>query len=389
MKDSSGDSIGFRGVTRDTTENRKLRAQLLHAQKMESIGTIASGVAHNFRNILSGISINNQLLEMKHQDDQGLKEIAGRVNKEVERGVQLTGRLMQFSHKEEAKDFKVINLSEVIQQTYDLISKSFDKNIDIRIDLPESILVMGNHSGLSQVVMNLCTNARDAMPRGGQLRIEAREEGGDAKVMVYDTGRGMEKGTVEKCFDPFFTTKEVDKGTGLGLSTSYGIVKEHGGDIHAYSEIGKGTIFKIYLPVVSFGEGEGQEVIPEVIRGKGEKILVVDDEIESLRPMEDLLEGIGYRAASTGSGKEAIAEYVSWHPDVVLMDRNMPEMDGITCAERIIEQDPNAKIILISGYDEKGPNGIDLRTKKLIKAYITKPIDSIELSRILNRVTSE
>jgi len=389
MKDSSGDSIGFRGVTRDTTENRKLRAQLLHAQKMESIGTIASGVAHNFRNILSGISINNQLLEMKYHDDQGLKEIAGRVNKEVERGVQLTGRLMQFSHKEEAKDFKVINLSEVIQQTYDLISKSFDKKIDIRIDLPESILVMGNHSGLNQVIMNLCTNARDAMPRGGQLRIEAREEGGDAKVIVFDTGRGMEKGIVDKCFDPFFTTKEVDKGTGLGLSTSYGIVKEHGGDIHAYSEIGKGTIFKIHLPKVSFGDGEGQEVIPEVIRGKGEKILVVDDEIESLEPMEDLLEGIGYRAASTGSGKEAIDEYVSWHPDVVLMDRNMPEMDGITCSKKIIEQDPNAKIILISGYDEKGPNGIDLRTKKLIKAYITKPIDSVELSRILNRVTSE
>jgi PAS domain S-box-containing protein len=386
IKDAAGEPAGFRGVTRDTTENRKLRAQLLHAQKMESIGTIASGVAHNFRNILSGISINNQLLEMKYENDQGLKEIAGRVNKEVDRGVQLTGRMLQFSHKEKTENFKVINLNEVIQQTYDLISKFFDKKVNIQMDLPESVLVMGNHSGLSQVIMNLCTNSRDAMPRGGQLHIAAKEERGVAKVIVSDTGRGMDKETVEKCFDPFFTTKNIEEGTGLGLSTSYGIVKEHGGDIHAYSEIGQGTVFKIYLPALPQGEEKGHEGIPEVIPGRGEKILLVDDEIESLQPMEDLLEAIGYRAASVSSGKEGIAKYASWQPDVVLMDRNMPEMDGITCAERILEKDPGAKIILVSGYDEEGPNGIDARTKNMIKGYITKPADSFALSRILNRV---
>jgi CheY-like chemotaxis protein len=248
---------------------------------------------------------------------------------------------------------------------------------------------MGDKSGLSQVIMNLCTNARDAMPRGGTLRIEAREDKGFAEINVSDTGQGMYPETVEKCFDPFFTTKEIGKGTGLGLSTSYGIVKEHHGDIHVYSEIDKGTIFRVYLPVVSFEELAEQKTSPGIIVGNGQKILVVDDEIDSLKPIEELLDGIGYHTASASNGEKAIARYVSWRPEAVLMDRNMPEMDGITCAAKIIEQDPNAKIILISGYDEKGLTGIDFQTKKLIKGYITKPFDLEELSRLLGRLFSE
>jgi CheY-like chemotaxis protein len=204
--------------------------------------------------------------------------------------------------------------------------------------------------------------------------------------VVSDTGTGMDPETTEKCFDPFFTTKDIDTGTGLGLSTTYGIVKDHGGDIYVYSEIDKGTAFKVDLPLVQFEETLGQEAVAEVIRGKGEKVLVVDDEIDSLKPMEDLLEGMGYRAASSGSGKEAIAKYSSWQPDVVLVDRNMPEMDGVTCAEKIIANDPDAKIILISGYDEKGPNGIGLPTQELIGGYLVKPINRMELSRMLSRL---
>jgi CheY-like chemotaxis protein len=355
---------------------------------MEAIGTIASGVAHNFRNVLSGISVNNQLVEMKYQGDRVLMAIMEKVNNAVDRGARLVDGLMQFARKDGTKDFKPLNLAELIQEVFDLTRKSFDKKIDIRVNIPGSISVIGDHSGLTQVLMNLCVNARDAMPDGGKLRIEARRKENMAEITVSDTGHGMDKEALERCFDPFFTSKEVGKGTGLGLSTSYRIIKDHEGDIQAYSEVGKGAVFKIYLPVASESECIGTDSIKDLIRGSGQRILIVDDEVDILAPMEDLLEGMGYHAAFASDGTEAIAKYFSWQPDAVLMDRNMPDMDGITCSKKIIEKDPQARIILISGYDEKGPDGIDLQTREMIFGYLTKPITIIELNDILYRLFS-
>jgi len=386
MRDQADNPIGFMGVVRDVTETKKLQAQLQHAQKMESIGTIASGVAHNFRNILAGISLNNQLIEMKHKSSKPLMEIAGRVRDAVTRGARLVDGLMQFSYKKGTRDLKLLNLVDEIREIYDLISKSFDKKIDIQMDLPESIPVMGDHSGLSQVIMNMSTNARDVMPEGGVLRIEARNEGDNALIIISDTGHGMDKEAQERCFDPFYTSKDVDKGTGLGLSTSYGIIKDHGGDVHVYSEPELGTTFKIYLPMVPQKEERAKVTNPEVIHGRGQKVLIVDDDQEMVKPMDEMLKGLGYLIRSVASGKEALTEYESWRPDAVLLDRNMPEMDGIICAKKIIEHDPTAKIILISGYEEKGPNGIDSLTKQIIKGYLTKPIDMVKLSLVLGRL---
>ena len=384
--DRAGVPEGSVITLRDITEQKKLQAQLQHAQKMESIGTIASGVAHNFRNVLAGISVNNQLIQMKYPDKKKLIDITDRINNSVKRGSQLVSELTQFSRKQSTKNFRIMNLAEVIKDTYDLVSKSFDKLIDIRIDLPDSLPVMGDSSSLSQVMMNLCTNARDAMPEGGVLSIKARQKGKQAEIIISDTGHGMDKETLKKCFDPFYSTKEVDKGTGLGLSTSYGIVREHDGDIHAYSELNKGTTFKLYFPMSIADEDRKHKDGPEILRGKGEKILIVDDEIEVLGPMEEMLEGLGYRAKSSSSGKEAIERFASWRPHAVCLDRNMPGMDGITCAGKIIELDPAAKIILISGYDKQGPNGIDYKTGDYVKGYLTKPIDIVQLSRILGRL---
>jgi CheY-like chemotaxis protein len=254
------------------------------------------------------------------------------------------------------------------------------------MDVPDSILISGTRSGLSQVFMNLCTNARDAMPDGGELRIEAKQNKGQVEISIADTGIGMDSETLEKCFDPFFTTKDTGKGTGLGLSTIYGIVKNHGGDIKVTSELNKGTTFLVSLPQHPAAEEEKrQEDITAVdtILGNGQKVLVVDDEIEVLKPMEDMLEGLGYSAASAESGKKAIAKYKAWQPDVVLMDRNMPEMDGTKCAQLIIDHDPDARIVLVSGYDEKGVDGLNEQEKLLIKNYLPKPIDMIKLSKIL------
>ncbi len=385
-----GGIVGYQGIIRDITEHKraeeerkKLEAQLMQAQKMEAIGTIAGGVAHNFRNILTVISMNSQILQLKYSGDSTLQKIAEVLSSYVDRGAKLVSGLMQFARKQDKKEFQPLDLASVVQETYELISKSFDKMIDIRISVPELLPIMGDHSGLSQVLMNLCTNASDAMPGGGSLHIEARRDGNKAVVMVSDTGCGMDKETREKCLDPFFTTKEVNRGTGLGLSTTYGIVKEHGGEIHVYSEVDRGTAFTLSFPIDRLGERGTQEQVPEISRGEGQKILIVDDESEMCKSMAELLTGIGYRADSVNSGRAAITKYQSWHPDAVLLDRNMPEMDGISCGEKIMEFDPNAKIVIISGYDEHGPIALDDERKKFIRGYLTKPIDMNELSSML------
>jgi len=371
---------------RDITPQKKLEAQLLQAQKMEAIGTMASGVGHNFRNILAVISMQSQILQMKYPDSHALQEIADGINTYVERGAQLIEGLMQFSRKQTKKKYQPLNLADLIRETHQLISISFDKMIDIRIRIPESIPVTGDHSELSQVLMNLFTNARDAMPEGGELCIEAQKEGNRAVVIISDTGAGMDKETQERCFDPFFTTKEVDKGTGLGLSTTYGIVKEHGGDIQVKSTPDQGTTFNISLPLSSSDDLAAQGSSRPMKPGKGEKILIVDDEMDMCRVMEELLKRLGYEAASVNGGSAAIVKYKSWRPDVVLLDRNMPEMDGISCAESIVDYDPGAKIVIISGYDENGPSGMVEEKKRLIKGYLTKPIGMAKLSTQLARV---
>jgi two-component system cell cycle sensor histidine kinase/response regulator CckA len=381
------------GVGRDITERieaeievGKLEQQLFQSQKMEAIGTMAGGVAHNFRNILAVVSMNSELVRMKYRDEQVLQEIADIISSYSKRGEQLIEGLMQFSRREGKKDYQPLNLDEVIRETYELISISFDKMINVRLKIPESLSIMGDHAGISQVLMNLCTNAMDAMPGGGELRMEARKEGEKALVIVADTGEGMDKETQEKCFDPFFTTKEVNKGTGLGLSTTYGIVKEHGGDIHVYSEPGQGTTFKLYFPIASSDEPILEKSSSAIVRGHGEKVLIVDDEREMCRVMEELIKRLGYQAAYVRSGNSAIVKYKSWRPDVVLLDRNMPEMDGVSCSEKIMDYDPNAKIVIISGYDQDGPSGIDEEEKRLIKGYLTKPIEMARLSEELAQV---
>ena len=367
----------------DITERKQLEMRFQHTQKMEAIGTITSGVAHNFRNTLAGILANTQVIQMSLEDDSELHENATRIDSSVEKGVQLVEGLMQFSRKQINVKLQSLNLAEVVKETYQLVKESFDQRIDIRIDVPESSPVIGDHLGLSQALMNLCTNARDSMPNGGELRIEAMPKGDKVVVVVSDTGQGMDKVTVQKCFDPFFTTKEVGKGTGLGLSTTYGIIKNHGGEISVTSEPNKGTIFKILLPLDISGEQDKQEDLTEIVQGNGEKVLVVDDEMEMLYAIPSILKRLGYQAATANNGKEGMEKYKAWQPDVVLMDIDMPVMDGLTCIEKIGDYDPNAKAIIISGYEEDVLDGLDQRKKKLIKGFLAKPFGQYELSALL------
>jgi len=385
---NAGEIVNHVAVKRDVTEERRLKRELQHAQRMESMGTLTGGIAHNFRNILAAISMESQLIELKYADDAQLKGHSSRIYDSSMRGARLVDQLIHFSRKEGGKGLVILNLAQLVGETCDLISKSFDQLIDIRTDISERLPIMGDRASLSQVFMNICTNARDAMPGGGELHIKARNEGDAALVIISDTGCGMDKGTREQCFDPFFTTKGPDRGTGLGLSTAYGTVKDHEGEIYVYSEPDKGTTFKLYFPLAVSDEESKGERAAGFLHGSGQRVLIVDDEIEFLEPVEGALKAFGYKVAAVTSCKGAIRKYKSWRPDVVLLDRNMPEIDGITCAQKILEYDPGARIVLVSGYDESGPTGIDPETQTLIKEYLTKPIDMFELSRVLGRLCS-
>jgi PAS domain S-box-containing protein len=367
-------------------DQKVLQKQLFVSQKMESIGAFAGGTAHNFRNILQAISGNVEYLELAHGEKPEIKELARSVYDSIEKGVDLINNLLHFSKTGDEVELADIDLGEVIHETYRIVEKVFDRNIQVELKLGKDLNVRGNHSLLSQVFMNLYTNARDAMPDGGVLSIEARRVGDRVVAVVSDSGCGMDPGTTEKIFDPFFTLKEVGKGTGLGLSTSHGIIEQHKGSITVTSKPGQGTTFRIFLPYQKPAVQKEARPEQEIVLGKGEKVLIVDDEGPALDALANLTESLGYKAIALDRSAEALKSYSNLAPDVVLMDRNLPEMDGVTCIKEIVKTDPKARIVIVSGYEETGPQGIDDETKNLIKGYITKPCGRKELSQMLSAV---
>jgi CheY-like chemotaxis protein len=325
-----------------------------------------------------------EYLEMIHGEGAEVRELAKSIYDSVEKGVDLINNLLHFARKGKGYPVIDLDLSDVIRKSHEIIERVFDKNIEIRVKVEKGLFVHGNQSLLSQVFMNLFTNARDAMPGGGVLSIEARKEGDKVIAVVSDTGHGMDKATLEKVFDPFFTLKEVGKGTGLGLSTTHGILEQHGGTISVSSEPGKGASFRIALPLVEPSELPKSDARRELIYGKGQKVLIVDDEPTALEALTNLARSLGYNTISVDRSAAALTTYETWSPDVVLMDRSMPEIDGIACMRKILERDPNAKIVIVSGYDESGPEGIDANTRSLLKGYVTKPCGLSDLSQAIS-----
>jgi PAS domain S-box-containing protein len=366
-------------------EQKMLQQQLFVSQKMESIGAFAGGIAHNFRNILQAISGNTELLEILTGDRRDIKALSKDIYDSVEKGVDLINNLLHFSRRGGEYKLAALDLAEVIRQTLDVVGRVFDKSIEIESRLGRELFVKGNRSLLSQVFMNLFSNASDAMPNGGRLIVEASRKGDRIFAAVTDTGIGMDEETQGKVFDPFFTLKEVGKGTGLGLSTVHGIIKEHEGSISVLSKPGKGSSFRIQLPYARGAKDETHESRKAIKRGKGEKVLIVDDERPALDALAAIAKKLGYEPIPVAKALEALNIYDRWHPDVVLMDRGMPSMDGVTCAKKIIEKDPEARIIIVSGYEDRGPDGISTDVRKLIKGYITKPCSAAELSRMISR----
>jgi two-component system cell cycle sensor histidine kinase/response regulator CckA len=370
----------------DVTDHKKLELQLQHKQRMEAIGTIAAGVAHNFRNTLTEILVNSQLIQMNFKAQGGLHGVAGRINASVKKGVHLVEGLLQFSRKQIKEEFRLINLTEVISGIYEIIRKSFDQKIEIQTFLPNELPIIGDPISLGQAFMNLCNNARDAMPDGGRLTISARQEGSHVLVKVSDTGQGMDREAVAKCFDPFYTSKPLGKGTGLGLSTTYGIIKSHDGLIIVDSQPERGTTFKIHFPLASKEEASKPEWEPRTISGRGELILIVDDEPEIRYTMQGLLKHLGYQTEFASTGKEGLEKYRRKTPDAVLMDINMPEMDGVRCIEEILKFDPHANISIFSGYHQDIVDELSPMVKEVIKDFIPKPIRLETLSTLLAKM---
>jgi PAS domain S-box-containing protein len=365
---------------------RALQRKLFSSQKLESLGRLAGGVAHNFRNILQAILGNVEYLELIHGEEPEVGETARNINNSVNKGVDLVNSLLHFSKQGEAFEPVVLDLAEVVRETHALIDRLFDKRIEVKLNLQKGLFIRGNRSLLSQVFMNLFANARDAMPDGGRLLVEVRKNGKDAVALVSDTGHGMDKKVIGKIFEPFFTAKEVGKGTGLGLSTVHGIVEEHKGRITVRSQPGKGATFKIFFPLSEFRESPSSEPAKQIIYGHGQRVMIVDDDQNALHALAGLARGLGYLVHAVSRAAEALGEYERWRPDVVVMDRSMPEMDGVSCIREIMKRDRDAKVVIVSGYEQFGPHGLDDPIKEVIQGYITKPCGLEELSRTLSRV---
>jgi two-component system cell cycle sensor histidine kinase/response regulator CckA len=352
-------------------ERAGLHEQLLHAQKMEAIGTLAGGMAHNFNNILVGImGYSEYLLISKSQNDPDYKALKT-IHEGSVRASELTRQLLNIGRGGEFNRTK-ISLNDVARRVLPLITGTFDKSIEIETDLDDRLMVMeGDMGQLEQSLLNVCINARDAMPDGGKLLIETENRwlddgfvrahlgsrvGHYVSLSVTDTGVGMSREIKDHIFEPFFTTKKHAGGSGMGLATVWGIVKNHQGLVAVYSEPGKGSAFRLYFPAILV-EVEGEELKKEDIRpGQGETLLLVDDE-QIIREMwGDILNELGYRVLTAGGGEEALAvlEERRGDVDLVILDLVMPHMGGKETFSRIRERYPGVRVLVSSGYSENG-----------------------------------
>ncbi|MDQ3818402.1 MAG: PAS domain S-box protein, partial [Acidobacteriota bacterium] len=360
----------YEGSIEDISERKGLEEQLRQAQKMEAIGRLAGGVAHDFNNMLAIIMMHSDLTLRTLKPEDPLFHRFDEIKKAGERASSLTRQLLAFSRKQVQK-LRVINLNTIIVDMEKMLRRLIGEDIELRTTLREGLgSVKADPGQIEQVVMNLVVNARDAMPEGGKLTIETEnvfldeayastrisvEAGYYVMLAVSDTGAGMDRRTQERIFDPFFTTKEVGRGTGLGLSTVYGIIKQTGGNIWVYSEIGRGTTFKIYLPRVD----ERAEQIPrsggirEMAKGT-ETILLAEDEGLVRNLAREVLEVHGYKVLEAANGGAAflICERFKGTIHLLLTDVIMPEMSGGELAKRLALIRPEMRVLFMSGYTD-------------------------------------
>lgn len=401
IRDNEGKPKSILIINTDITEKKKFELQLLRSQRMESIGTLAGGIAHDLNNVLTPIMLSVEMLKEEFKDEQSQKLLTI-LEKNSHRGANLIKQVMLFARGVEGER-KPLQTKHIIIEIEKVIKETFPKYLEIRTDIQKDLSDISGDSTLHQVLMNLCVNARDAMPDGGILSISAEnflidenyvrmnpeaKVGSYVVITVSDTGTGIPPEIMDRIFEPFFTTKEQGKGTGLGLSTSLGIVKSHGGFINVHSEVRKGTKFCVYLPAITTNEEQKAMEFRELPSGHGELVLLVDDEAPIREITRATLEAYGYKVITASDGAEAAALYAQNIEEtrVVLMDMAMPNMDGLASIRVIRKINPNVKIIAVSGLAEK---------KKLTKvadinanSFLPKPYTAEKLLKTIHEVLS-
>ena len=398
LKNEKGKVIGTLGIYRDISDKKRLEAQLQQAQKMEAIGTLAGGVAHNFNNLLMGIMGYTSLMLLGTDPDHPNHKRLKNIEKQVESGSKLTSQLLGYA-REGRYEVNLISLNQLVEETSDTFGMT-KKEITVHQELSEKLYgIKADQGQIEQVLLNLYVNAADAMPGGGDLFLKTInvadkditgkpykvKPGNYVLLTVKDTGVGMDKETKDRIFEPFFTTKGLAGGTGLGMASAYGIIKGHGGYVDVDSKIGEGTIFSICLPATEKMIKKKKVLSNELVKGKG-TVLLVDDEEMVLDAGEETLKHLGYEVLLAEDGQEALELYKKNQNkiDMVLLDMIMPVMGGGETFDRMKEINTNVKVLLSSGYSIEG------EAKEILKrgcdAFIQKPFKPEQLSQKIREI---
>jgi len=401
IRDAGGKVAQVVVVSRDVTERKQIEAQLFRAQRMENIGALAGGIAHDLNNVLGPILMVGDLLRDELASEES-KKMLDTATASAQRGAEMVKQILSFA-RGVGGERGLLQVGHLVKEMDKLAKDTFPKSIRIQTKVEKQLRpIMGNATQLHQVLLNLCVNARDAMPEGGILSIEADNtvlEGKTTRMQeqpafgpyvvlaVSDTGTGIPAELLDRIFEPFFTTKEQGKGTGLGLSTVMSIAKNHGGFLEVSSQVGKGTTFKIYLPAPATTDTVSAEgAPPELPMGQGEQILLVEDELAILEITKEMLEAFNYRVLTATDGVEAVTLYRQRRGEIniVVTDLMMPIMDGPALIRALRQIDPQVKVVAISGL---GSIGKLAETEHLnVQAFVTKPYTTSKLLTALREV---
>jgi PAS domain S-box-containing protein len=389
-----GQPVCVEGLARDVTERHQLEEHVRQAQKMEAIGVLAGGIAHDFNNLLTGILGYAYLLQSDPEIGGKAQEGLDVIVKSAERAAQLTTQLLGFARRGKKQNVPV-DVHATIRDLVELLGRTIDKQVHIAASLrAEWATVVGDPGQIYQLLLNLCLNARDAMPGGGDLTISTRSWEDNLVVTVTDTGTGIDPEIRERIFEPFFTTKPPDKGSGMGLSMVYGIARNHGGSVHLESRLGEGSAFHVTLPysreggAPPAGRREGMMGRAEAMSGRG-RILVIDDEEIVRHVLSRMLRGLGYEVVTAGDSRQAVQYFEAHHTviDAVILDMVMPRMSGRDCYSALKAIDPDVRAVLSSGYS-RDDEAADLVKEEGLE-FLQKPYQLEQLAVVIRRALAK
>ncbi len=403
VRDAKGQGRSILSINTDVTDRRQLEQQFYRAQRLEGIGTLAGGIAHDLNNVLSPIMMGIGLLRDRVPDDES-REIIETISSSAQRGAEMVSQVLSFARGREGKRVE-IRAADLISDVVRIVRDTLPKNVELVTDVDPALpLILGDPTQCQQVLLNLCVNARDAMPNGGQLRLSAGRStiaphhdahpgelapGAYIVIRVDDTGVGIPPHLLETIFDPFFTTKEAGKGTGLGLSTSQTIVRNHGGHIRVFSEPDEGASFHVYLPVApAIATAAAVAIKTEAPRGNGQTVLVVDDEESVRKVMKSTLEKSGYRVLQAANGRDALTTYNECGASIaaVVIDMTMPVLGGMPTMRELVKLNPEVRIIAASGIHDNEATAKSIGRQ--VTHFLAKPFTSEMLLRAVARAVA-